>query len=106
MPALFLVPNTEQNDQTRGLPPKWTINLDVYLYVNAPQNPTLSPSRLINPLLDEIENMLSIDNRAANVCTLGGLVSHAWLAGQILRGEGIISKSEIVIVPINILVPA
>lgn len=106
MPALFLVPNTERNDQTKGLPPKWTIDLDVYLYVNAPQNPTLSPSKLINPLLDEIESMLVIDNRAANTCTLGGLVSHAWISGDILRGEGIISKSEIVVVPINILVPS
>jgi len=106
MPALFLVPKTETNDMKKGMPTKWSIDLDLYLYVNAPQNPTLSPSKLMNPLLDELESMLSIDSFADNVCTLGGLVSHAWIAGQVLRGEGRISTTEIAIVPINILVPA
>lgn len=106
MPALFLVPKTETNTATLGLPPRWQIDVDVYLYVNAPKNPTFSPSQLINPLLDEIESLISIDNFSTNACTLDGLVSHAWISGQILRGEGRISTSEIAIVPINILVPA
>jgi hypothetical protein len=107
-PALFQVQAREAVKQTRGLPPAWSLELLLYIYVrtNAQQDATIIPSQLLNPILDAIDTALRPDDLKAGTCTLGGLVSHAWISGPVETSEGNLGDLEIAVVPIEILVPS
>jgi hypothetical protein len=106
-PALFQAQKSEIVVQSRGLPPKWQLDLDLYLYVHAGDDPGSVPTTVLNPLIDAIEAALAPDNvrDGQNVLTLGGLVSHCWISGQIQTDEGALGAQSIAIIPISILVP-
>ena len=108
MPALFQVQKTEEKKQQRGTPAIWTLRTDLYLYVhtNAQQlGGSITASQLLNPLLDAVTGAFAIDDLSNNVCTLGGMVSHAWIDGAIETSEGQLGDHEIAIVPVAVLVP-
>jgi len=99
-PAMFQAQKTEVPQQTPGLPTKWMLATDVYVYARAPGSST--PSTIINPLLDAIEAALAPDP-ITNKCTLGGLVQHAWIDGEIQTDEGTLGDQTVAIIPIRIL---
>ena len=107
-PALFMVQTTESVQQQRGLPPKWTLGMLLYVYVKTmgQQDATVIPSQLLNPIVDAIDAALAPDDLKVGTCTLGGLVSHAWISGPVETSEGQLSDLEICVVPIEILVPS
>lgn len=99
-PALFQTQKPEQPEQQPGLPTKWTLAVDVYIYANtAGEDP---PAAIINPLIDSIEAAIAPDP-VTNKCTLGGLVSHVWIDGEIQNDEGVLGDQAVAIVPIRIL---
>ena len=102
-PALFQVQKTESVRRDPGLPPRWTLSADLFVYAQAPDDAT-SPATVINPLLDAIETALAPDP-VSNLQTLGGLVAHCWIAGRIETDEGVLGGQAVAIVPIEILVP-
>jgi hypothetical protein len=106
-PALFQAQKDETAHRARGLPPKWTLNLDIYVYAQAPDD-TTAPSTVLNPLLDSIEAALAPAGAdlATGVQTLGGLVSHCWISGKITTDEGVLGGQAVAIVPIEIVVPS
>ena len=68
--------------------------------------PTARDARLVmvlNPLLDAVEAALAPDP-VGHVQTLGGLVSHCWIAGRIQTDEGVPGGQAVAIVPVEILV--
>ncbi len=97
-PALFVA------QRRKGLPPKWTLALEVFIYVHAPDDVT-PPASALNPLLDAVEAVLAPADPAA-AQTLGGLVEHAWIAGKIETDEGVLGGQAVAIIPIEVLVPA
>lgn len=94
---------TESVRRDPGLPPRWTLTADLFVYVQAPDDAT-APATVINPLLDAIEAALAPDP-VDNLQTLGGLVAHCWIAGKIETDEGVLGGQAVAIVPIEILVP-
>lgn len=106
-PALFMVQATERVVQTRGLPPKWSLGILLYIYVRtlAQQDKTVVPSTLLNPIIDALDTALRHDDLQAGTCTLGGLVSHAWISGPIETSEGNLGDLEVAVVPVEIVVP-
>ena len=105
-PALFMAQKSETAEQKRGLPTKWTCDIDAYLYCRAPDELT-PPTAVLNPLLDAIEAALapaSGGDAAANVQTLGGLAFQAWINGKIETDEGTLGGQSVAIVPIRIIV--
>jgi hypothetical protein len=106
-PALFVIQTNEPVQQQRGMPPKWTLRVNAYIYVNtqAQSDTEVVPSQLLNPLLDAVEAVLAPDDVANYVQTLGGLVSHCWIEGPIETSEGCLGDQEVAIVPIAMLVP-
>lgn len=117
MPALYQVQKREEVTQLKGQGKRWTFKVDLYVYVHtnsqqlggegiAPPLPdaTLTPSMLMNPLIDAIEAALAIDDFSNNACTLGGLVSRAWIDGVIETSEGALGDHEVAIIPISIMV--
>ena len=110
LPALFQAQKGESVSQQKGVPAKWILHCDLYVYVHTLSQQLgdayVTPSSLLNPLLDAIELALAPDNLADNTCTLGGLVSHCWIEGMIETSEGTLGDHEVAIIPIAILVPS
>ena len=106
-PALLQLQRQESVTRPRGLPPKWTLSIDLYLYVHtgAQNDPSIVPSQLLNPLIDAIEAAMVIDDLSNNACTLGGLVSHAFFDGAVEIFEGNLGDQAVAILPISVVVP-
>ena len=102
-PALFQVQKSETARREAGLPPKWTLAVDLFLYAHAPDDLTAAAT-VMNPLLDAIEAALAPDP-VTNVQSLGGLAAHCWIAGKVETDEGVLGGQAVAIVPIEILVP-
>lgn len=111
-------PVREHTIQSRGLPPKRTISVDLWCYAPVP---TGTPGHTItNPLLEALDTAMLPSTAGAdsiaNALTLGGIVSHAWIEGDTLVDTGDLdarsATSEqnpggqaVLIVPVRILVP-
>src|SRR3970040_1642286 len=107
-PALLQLQRRETVTKPRGLPAKWTLSIDLYLYVHTGANTdqTIVPSQLLNPLMDAIEAALVIDDRSNDACTLGGIVSHCFIDGAVEIFEGNLGDELVAIIPIVVVVPA
>lgn len=100
-PALFMAQTGQSCTQVRGMPKKWTFAAQVYVYANTSGDD--APASVLNPLLDAIEAALTPD--IGVVCqTLGGLVEHCWIEGEIQTDEGALGDQAIAVIPISILV--
>lgn len=102
-PALFQAQGHETakpGDPARGLPTKWTLAVDLYVYVSTTDQ--AAPGSAINPLLDAIEAALAPEGMAT-AQTLGGLVEHCWIEGRIDTDEGTLGSQAVAIVPIRLL---
>ncbi|WP_374335584.1 hypothetical protein [Leeia sp.] len=104
-PALFMAQGSEQavpGDPVRGLPTQWTLQVDVYLYARTDGG--LAPGTVMNPLLDALEAALKPDNAMQRCQTLGGLVEHCWIEGELETDEGTLGDQAVCIVPVRIRV--
>jgi len=98
-PALFMAQRTEVATTDRGIPTRWTMTVDVYVYARTDGG--LAPGPIINPLLDAIENALA-PNAVENAQTLGGLVSWCRIEGAIETDEGTLGDQLVAIIPITL----
>lgn len=104
-PALFCVQGNQSaipGDPARGLPTKWTLSVDVYVYARTDGGQV--PGTVMNPILDAIETALKPDNPMTRTQTLGGLVEHCWIEGDVQTDEGALGDQAVSIVPVRILV--
>jgi hypothetical protein len=101
-PALFQAQKT-QNAQPRplGVPTKWTLKADLYLYVNSGGDSSSVSATPLNNYLDAIEAALA-PNIMSGVQTLGGLVKHCFICGEVLTDEGTLGSQAVAIIPIEI----
>ena len=104
-PAIFQIQRNEVPEQTRGLPTKWKLNVDIYVYVNSGDDPVESPAKILNPILDALEALFPPSEENGAIQTLGGLASHCWISGTIETSEGVLGAQEVAIMPIEILAP-
>lgn len=98
-PALFVAQRNEVAVTDRGMPTRWTLNVDVYVYARTDGG--LNPGPIINPLLDAIEAALA-PNAVENAQTLGGLVSWCRIEGAIETDEGTLGDQLVAIIPITL----
>lgn len=103
-PALFMAQAGEIANPERGLPTKWTLSVNFYIYVTADNDPYSSPAPMLNVLLDAVESALAPDDSGYQ--TLGGLVYDCKIAGKIETLEGVLGGQEVASVPIEILTHA
>lgn len=102
-PALFQIQKNQGTEPVRGLPSKWTLRADVFIYCRQPDEVTPS-SVTLNGLLDAVENALAPDAGPVNDCTLGGLVSKCRIAGEIEIFEGVADNGQAVaVIPVEII---
>jgi hypothetical protein len=102
-PALMVIQKNETAHRIHGFPPKWTLEVDIYVYCQAPDE-YKSASTVLNPLIDAIESALA-PPPYAEVQTLGGLVDHCWIEGKTQTDEGALQGDAVCILPVFIMVP-
>lgn len=101
-PAIFLRNVGDEYPQrpARGLPAKVTIKAEIWIYTKV--GPDDVPGSSINGLVDAVEAALQ-PATGAETQTLGGLVSHCWIEGEIMMDPGDIDGQAKAIIPIKIL---
>lgn len=104
-PALFMTQGREVPQQSRGKPAVWTMHADLWVYANAGNDESVIVSSLLNPIIDAIEAAFvpASAGVSGNAQTLGGLVSHCWIDGEVEYFEGVLGDQAVVIVPIGAL---
>lgn len=103
-PALFLAQVRETatpGDPAHGLPTKWLLQADLYLYVYGDSRSP--PGIRLNPLLDAIEAALAPTGPMQRTQTLGGLAERCWIEGDIDTDEGTLGDQAVAIIPVRIL---
>jgi hypothetical protein len=100
-PALFVSPVSQMATRTRGIPTRWTLDIDIYIYVS--RETVAVPDTALNTILDSIESSLA-PLPAQEVQTLGGLCEHCWIEGAIQIDIGALGSQVLCTVPIRILV--
>jgi hypothetical protein len=103
LPALFMAVDRQTLQQRRGLPPRHQLGARVFLYAANPDRHTAAGIAL-NGLLDALEAAIA-PPAGADVQTLGGLVSHAWIEGPVEVFEGPQGERSAAIVTVQMLVP-
>lgn len=102
-PALFQVQTGETLTVSRGVPPKYQMAVELFLYANTGDAGHDDPSTILNPLIDAIETALEPDP-TTGYQTLGlSNVSHCWIEGRIETSEGALGGQGVVIIPISII---
>ena len=99
-PALFLIQRGESIHTTPGMPPVSIMSCDVALYVNTRGDNSVAPATVLNPLIDAVLAALAADP-VSNKQTLGGLVQHAWVEGEIQTDEGLLQEQGYALIPIR-----
>jgi hypothetical protein len=106
MPALFQLQKSETWQQVgRGIPPKRTLNCHFLVYTNTAAPAEQLPSTALNVLLDVLDDVLAKPANGSYVQTLGGLVNHVYIEGEIQIAEGLLQPKSIVAIPITMLIP-
>ena len=105
-PALFIQSTGTHYPprEVRGLPPKRTITAELWVYTDVGKDPNANPEQALNNIIDAIEAAL-VPGINANAQTLGGIVSHAWIEGEIEQFPGVLDGIAKAIIPVKILIP-
>jgi hypothetical protein len=102
-PALFVTERHEQkNWQSETLPGKTILNVDLFAYIDA-SDKNATPAIALNTVLDAIETALTPAPGESGRQTLGGLVSHCRIEGQILKDPGDLDGDGLLWAPLKIM---
>ena len=108
MPALYMGNPMESYTYRHGtaMPPEVLLDFDIFIYINV-EDPNTIPDTLMNNLLDAVEAAIAAAPAGApeNAQTLGGIVNHAWIEGEIHRAPGYINGQGMALFTIRALVP-
>jgi hypothetical protein len=102
-PAMFMAQKSEQIANTTALPGRWTLMVDLYVYVST--QGADNPGAVLNPILDYITATLG-NQFPGQAQTLGGLVQFARVDGMIMTDEGTLGDDAVAIIPVHILTTA
>ena len=98
-PAMFVTQAAQFVKQTKGLPSQYTLDAKIWVYTNDP-DPTKAPAQAINDIMDQVDAILK-PTTPANKQTLGGLVEHCWIDGEIITDEGTLGDQSVAIYTIK-----
>lgn len=96
-PALFQAQVEEDPQTVPGLNTVYVLVVDLYIYANTAGDSTLSPSTILNPLMDAVLATLAFD-KVTNKQTLGGLVEWCVPQGKIQTDEGVLGDQGVCII--------
>lgn len=103
-PAIFMY---ERGDDYKGAerytPPIVTMNVDLFIYTAPGMDSGVTPISILNPLVDAVDAALKPGPGAGGRQTLGGLVSHCYIDGKIMKDAGDIDGDGVAVIPVKIL---
>lgn len=104
-PAIYLAEREQgQRQAASGLPVRSWKGLFV-IYTDASNCTDENPgSKILNPLVDYVEQLMRVP-LGAQFQTLGGVVHHAFIEGEIFFDPGDLDGDGMAIIPITLLVP-
>jgi hypothetical protein len=102
-PAFLQVEHRESLSQVTNLPTKLTLKAEWWFYISDGEDANAVPTTTVNNLVDAVEKAIGIIPNIPQ--TLGGLVHHCWIDGEVLRVAGDIGGQGVVIVPVALLCP-
>lgn len=106
MPALFLTQTGENWVKPgKGIPAKRTLTAMLALYTSTAQPNAILPATLINALMDTVDEVIENPGNPSNTQTLGGLVEHVYLEGEVEIYEALLQEKSIALVPLTIMLP-
>ena len=104
-PAIFFSERRETyNRSSEAVPQSVTLEVDIYIYIDSSLEQTVVPATTLNNLIDAVDTALA-PNAITGLQTLGGLVSHCWIEGKVLKDAGDLDGNGVAIIPLKILVP-
>jgi len=101
LPALYQEQVSEETQQVNGIPPKYTLRVDIIIYALNPDATQPSTPQL-NALIDALEATLA-PSPVTQRQTLGGLVSHCFINGKTQIFEGDLANRVAAVIPIEIV---
>lgn len=104
-PALYMTVVSQQAEQVTGFPTRYYLDAKLWIYTHR-DTAGVVPSVQMNMLLDELDAVLAPAPSPLFKQTLGGLVEHCWINGEIQTDEGTLGNQAVAIVPIRLLVVA
>jgi len=104
-PALFVTEHREQPVyRSEALPNLTMLSVDLFIYIDASDANTI-PAAALNVMLDAIDAALKPQPADNERQTLGGLVSHCRIEGQVLKDPGDLDGDGLLWIPLKLLVP-
>ncbi len=106
MPYLMLTRPRETYPQRAitGLPPKRTFKCDVTIYIASGKDQSVIPDELVCDIMDEIDVSMR-PPIGQEVLTLGGLVDHCYVMGEIIEVPGDLDGIGLIMIPLEIVIP-
>lgn len=101
-PACFLR-NVKDEIHRQGIQSVLVMHCEVWIYCQSGADDV--PGTALNNLIDDLETAFVPDNTTLNTFTLGGLVQHCWIEGEVAYDPGDVDKQAKAVVPVLILVP-
>lgn len=101
-PALYMAKGSESVQQVTGQPSRVTMDAKVWVYAYS-TDPSVSPSSPLNAILDGIMAAVAPTPGPQNKQTLGGLVEHCWIDGEIITDEGSLGEQAVAQINIKML---
>lgn len=102
-PAMYVVEHNEQyNGRNRSTPRRGELTGSVFCYARTDGEQI--GGAIINVMMDAVEAAFAPDN-GDGACTLGGIVSWAYIDGQVFKDPGDIDNQAMLIVPFRVMIP-
>ena len=100
-PAMYVTQASQFVKQIKGFPSEYTLEAKVWIYSHNTDT-AISPATALNNLLDLVDLALR-PSVPQDKQTLGGLVEHCWIDGEIVTDEGSLGDQAVAIFTIKIL---
>lgn len=102
-PAIFVAERGDTYTRgSDGRPAIVVYEADIFIYTNAGKDKSIVPAIALNNLIDAVDAALA-PSRVNGRQSLGGLVSHCWIEGKILKDPGDLDGDVLAIIPVKIL---
>jgi len=102
-PAIFQYERDDIYSNGKQYLPIVEMNVELYVYTAPGMDSGVTPISMLNPLLDAIDSALRPGPAANGRQTLGGLVSHCYIDGKVMKDPGDIDGDGIAVIPVKIL---
>jgi len=102
MPAIVTHEKKDSYAGGKNYLPVVEMNVDLYVYTRPGMDSGITPISVLNPLLDAIDKAIA-PNIVTRKQALGGLVSHVWIDGEVLKDPGDLDGDGVAVIPVKLL---